>query len=535
VAGISNAAASGAGDPNETLVNTTAAPVNVTYVFTTTANGCSNPQNVVVTVNPSPTLTSLMSPPAVCSGTVFNYNPTSATVGTTFSWQRAAVGGISNAPSSGLLDPNETLVNTTAAPVNVTYRYTLSANGCTNSTTYDVVVAVNPSAVLTSSLNPPAICSGTLFNYTPLSSTGGATFAWARAAVAGISNAAANGTNDPNEALVNTTTSQVSVTYVYTLTAGGCSSTYNVVVAVDPSPALTSILNPAAICSGSVFSYTPISGTPGATFAWNRAAVAGISNPAASGAGNPLETLTNTTASPVTVTYVYSVTASGCTNPITYNVAVVVNPTPILTSLLLPPAVCSGSPFSYTPTSSTVGAAFSWSRAAFAGISNASSNGLGNPNETLVNTTTAPVTVTYVYTVSANGCTNPGTYNVAVIVNPVPVLTTSLTPPDICSNTIFNYIPASSTAGATFGWSRAAVVGISNAAASGAGNPGEVLVNTTASPVSVTYVYTVTANGCSNNQNVTVNVNPIPVLTSSLTPPASRQSKYQQCPDSWNK
>ena len=521
VAGISNSASSGFGNPNEILVNTSSAPVNVTYLYTLTANGCSNSQSVVVLVNPNPTLTSLLFPPAVCTGSVFSYTPASATVGATFAWNRAAVAGISNASSSGLGDPNETLINTSTAPVTVTYIYSVSANGCTNGSNYNVSVVVNPSPILTSSLNPPAICSGAAFSYTPLSSTLGTTFSWSRAFVAGISNAAAGGTNNPNEALVNTTLAPVNVVYVYTLNAGGCSSTYNVTAVVNPSPILTSSLSPPAICSGTVFNYVPTSGTLGTIFNWSRSVVAGISNPASSGLGDPNETLTNSGSATVNVTYVYSLNANGCTNPTTYNVIVPVNPTPVLTSTLLPPAICSGSLFTYTTASSTVGAAFSWSRSALAGISNAAANGLGNPNEALQNTTAAPITVTYVYSVSANGCNNPATYNVSVVVNPLPVLTSSLLPASICSGSTFNYTPTSTTVGVIYGWTRATVVGISNAASSGANDPNEVLVNTTASPLDVTYVYTLTANGCSNIQNVTVRVNPKPFLSSSLTPPAT--------------
>ena len=72
---------------------------------------------------------------------------------------------------------------------------------------------------------------------------------------------------------------------------------------------------------------------------------------------------------------------------------------------------------------------FSWTRAAVAGISNSAASGTGNPNETLINTTTAPVSVTYVYSVSANGCTGSTTYNVVVLVNPAPVLSSTLAPP----------------------------------------------------------------------------------------------------------
>ena len=77
------------------------------------------------------------------------------------------------------------------------------------------------------------------------------------------------------------------------------------------------------------------------------------------------------------------------------------------------------------------------------------------------------------------------------------------------SGTVFTYTATSTTAGTTFAWSRAAVTGISNAAATGNGNISETLVNTTASPVNVTYVYTLTADGCTNTQNVVVTVNPV--------------------------
>ena len=88
-----------------------------------------------------------------------------------------------------------------------------------------------------------------------------------------------------------------------------------------------------------------------------------------------------------------------------------------------------------------------------------------------------------------------------------PVLSSNLTG-TATSGTAFTYIASSSTAGTAFTWSRAAVSGVSNAAAGGTGNISETLINTTSLPVNVTYVYTLTANGCTNTQNVVITVNP---------------------------
>ena len=93
----------------------------------------------------------------------------------------------------------------------------------------------------------------------------------------------------------------------------------------------------------------------------------------------------------------------------------------------------------------------------------------------------------------------------------------------ICSGSAFTYTPTSSTNGATFSWTRAAVTGISNAAITTAqtSNPNEVLVNTTALPVNVVYAYSVTGGGCSNIVNVTVAVNPPPKAAFTLERPTA--------------
>ena len=517
VAGISNAAASSAsGIINETLINTTPAPVVVSYVYTLAIGACTNTQTVSVTVNPRPTLTSGLTSTAI-NNTPFTYTPTSATTGTSFSWSRAVVAGISNAAATGTGSINETLINTTANPINVTYVITLTANGVTN--IQNVVVTVYPTPTLSSSLTPSAVCSGATFNYTPTSATTGTTYSWNRNAVAGISNAASTGTGAISEALVNTTLIPVTVNYDITLSANGVNNTQTVSVVINPLPVLTSGLTPNALCNVSPFFYIPSSGTPGTTYAWSRAAITGIANAAATGTGNIVETINNTTANPITVNYVYTATANGCSNPQT--VAIVIKPTPTLSSAISNAPACNNTVFAYTATSATAGTTFAWSRAAVTGISNAAASGTGaNISETLVNTTAAPITVTYVITLTANSCTN--TQNVTVVVNPTSLLSSTLAPASICNNTAFTYTPTSATNGTTYAWSRAAVAGISNAAATGVAGINEILINTTANPITVNYVYTLTANACTNTttQTVSVVVKPTPVLSSTLTPAA---------------
>ncbi|HAK77666.1 MAG TPA: hypothetical protein DCM71_12325, partial [Runella sp.] len=96
---------------------------------------------------------SLNSPVAltVCSNQPFNYTATTPTSGTTFSWTRDAVSGISNTAGSGnSAAVSETLVNTSSLPVTVKYRFTLNPTTCPgNVITQDVNVIVTPTVAAT--------------------------------------------------------------------------------------------------------------------------------------------------------------------------------------------------------------------------------------------------------------------------------------------------------------------------------------------------------------------------------------------------
>jgi hypothetical protein len=324
------------------LTSTSTAPVDVTYIITTSANGCDNPQNIIVTVNPIPKLSSTKTPAAICSGTSFDYTSISATAGTTFSWSRVTVPGItSNAQNLGTGSTvSEILTNSNTSPIEVTYQVTLNANGCSN--TEIVKVTVNPTAILTSTLTPAAICSGSNFVYTATSATATTSFAWTRNAKSEISQATTSGNvASINEPLTNTSVSPIDVVYRIALTANACTNYQDVTVRVNPLPTLISTLTPTAICSGANFVYTANTLTAGATYSWVREVVAGISQARNIGTNPAItEVLTNTTTSQKSVIYQITMTANGCSK--TENVTVLVNPTPTVTVTLSSSAICSG-------------------------------------------------------------------------------------------------------------------------------------------------------------------------------------------------
>jgi len=323
VTGISNPAITNqtSATINEALVNTTSAAINVIYVITPISGSCSGPAfNYTVTVYPNPVVTSADTA-TICNQSTDNYAITFNTPGTSFSWSRAAVPGISNAAVSGQSAPviREVLFNTTNAPVNVTYIFNYKTSTC-DGAPFSLVITVNPTATVTSG-SPGIACSGTPLNYVITSNIPGTTYSWSRGAIAGISNpAVSNQTSSTiNETLINTGNSTVTVLYNITPIANGCDGTpFRYFVNVNPSVSAPVVNSNSPICVAStVHLSTPT--VAGATYLWT-------------GPNGYTSTLQNPDITNVTPAnsgnYTLVVTSKGCDSPPT-TVSVMVDEPPV--------------------------------------------------------------------------------------------------------------------------------------------------------------------------------------------------------------
>ena len=191
-------------------------------------------------------------------------------------------------------------------------------------------------------------------------------------------------------------------TYSLSVIANGISST-PVTFTFLPFPALTSPLFMPDICTGSSFNYTPSVNLPNTTLLWTRAAVAGVSNPAATTpqSGNPNEALFNNSAISKTVVYSYTLSNGSCLTY--YAVSVVVHPN--LIAIIGPTLICSNTPEKLRASYMT---SYAWSTGA------------------LTSTIAITPSVTTVYSVT--GISDKGCFcskQVTVTVRPVPTLSTT--------------------------------------------------------------------------------------------------------------
>ena len=183
--------------------------------------------NIQVPVYPSPDISSVDSF-SICSGESTDYTITS-NVPASYSWQRLSNVNINNGAvtTGNSASINEVLTNTSTQTQLVYYEIvsTDSQYGCVASTA-TVVVSVNPTPEIQSSLTED-ICSGDTFNYTiEANFASGVNYSWSRPEITGINGAARNGNgNAISEQLVNSTPDEIVVPYTIVVSYQGCTTT----------------------------------------------------------------------------------------------------------------------------------------------------------------------------------------------------------------------------------------------------------------------------------------------------------------------
>jgi len=227
----------------------------------------------------------------------------------------------------------------------------------------------------------------------------------------------------------------------------------------------------------------------------------------------------NFTTQPIVVNVQVTPRRNNC-DGVTRSFSITVYPFPELSTPLDAGSICSGEVFRYIARSQTRGVTFEWSRDEVAGITpatGASSDNTGIINEQLFNSTADPVQVRYRITTTFQGCSTEEFVDVVVL--PTPSISSTLTPDPICSGSPFIYEITSTTPGASFMWVRQINADIEERPTHGNFRISETLTNRSSVPTSVVYTIHTEANGCvSAAQEVTVIVNPLPVISMNLSP-----------------
>ncbi len=453
--------------------------------------------SVILIVQPPPTISVFPVNPSVCIGDSILLGAVGAN---TYLWS----------PATGLSNPN--IFNPMASP-SVTSTYTIfgtDAWGCSNTGTVTLTVKPFPNA---EAGNDTTVCFGASVN---LLATGGTMYMW-----------------NPGTWLSSTIVSDPvstpldTITYWVTVTENACSSVDSVTINVNPIPVVDAGPD-ISICDGDSVTLTA---SGGGTYQWNTIpvqttvsitvapaltttytvtvtlngctetdavtitvfplpnaeagqdttiCVGGSAVLTATGGGtytwSTTQTIPTITVNPVDTTWYYvTVTLiSGCTA--VDSVKVNVNPLPV-TSAFPDTTICFGENVTLTATG---GITYIWSTL---------------PPQITNIITVAPIdTTTFYVTVTDLGCS--GVDSVIVNVNPLPLADAGLDP-TICFG---DSVQLLASGGTIYSWSPP--TGLS---AVDIPDPFAMPADTTK------YFVSVTLNGCSSSDSVTVNVNPIPI------------------------
>jgi hypothetical protein len=370
-------------------------------VTVTTANGTATGSPFTVNALPIPTFT-VQPGTTACSATDITYTTQSGM--SNYAW---VVPGVLNTDYSitsggiGTTNNTVTLKWLTTGSKTVTINYTNTA-GCTATaavSSTSTTVSAPISITVSPSTSPQSTClGGTGFSPLSVTATGSnPLYQWYSNTTNSTSGAIAVGTNSTTYTPLNTATG-INYYYCVVTNAAPCSSAntsgFSGAITVNASPSVAAITGASSVCGGN--SITLADSTSGGI--WS------VTNGTGTASINSLGVLTGTTAGTVTVNY--TVTASGCSTPVSFPVTI-----SAATSITTQPGavsvavggntafsvVASGSPTSYSWQVSTNGGA-PWSTINNGGV--------------YTNATTASLTITgatssmngYQYKATANGC-----------------------------------------------------------------------------------------------------------------------------------
>ena len=424
-----------------------------TYVVTgTDANGCQNTDNVIVTVNPLPTV--------VASNDTTICNGSSATI--------SASGASSYSWDNGLGVGQSHTVNPTTT---TTYVVTgTDANGCQN--TDNVIITVTncgtaPTASFSAS--DSTICMNECISFTDLSSSIPTSWSWYFFGSSTPTSSQQNPTN-----ICYPTAGTFDVALVATNSAGSDSIFMSNFITVNPLPTVVAS-NDTTICNGSA---ATISASGASSYSWDNGLGVGQSH-----------TVNPTT----TTTYVVTGTdANGCQN--TDNVIITVTncgTAPTASFSASDSTICMNECISFTDLSSSIPTSWSWY---FFGSSTPTSSQQNPTNICYPTAGTFDVAL-----VASNSAGSDSIFmNNFITVNPLPTVVASN------DTTICNGSSATiSASGANmYSWSNTIVMG-----------PSQTVTPTSTTTYIVTGI---DINGCQNQDSVTVSVISCDVPTANL-------------------
>jgi gliding motility-associated-like protein len=514
-------AASGAGDiaAYNAPANMGGTPIIGEIIVVPSLTGCAGtPDTFLITINPTPFVTTAPPGQTICSGDSNSIVPfTSNVLGAQFTW---SFDNATNAATPNIVTGTDTLpsqVHTTVLPSqgSVVYLVQPVANGCPGpSANYTVTIEPSPSVNL-----PPVqtICSNSSSVAAVLgANVAGTQFTWTASAPAGISGFPVSGNGDiPPMTISNSNPVAGVVTFAIIPTAGNCDGdTAFYTITVQPVPDVSLLPLSQVVCDTQATQAVAFSSTtPGATFDYFLIPNLSVNGTVGNGTGSSLPVFIPQNTSAISQQLQYEVIPSigGCPG-VPDTLTITVHPTPVAIATPAAQSLCSGDTTSIVLSSLTPLTSFSWTVSANPAISGSQAGAGDSIIQILSQSGLLTETETYTVTPVANGCSGAA-LSVPVQVFPIPATNATANISECPGQPISPPPFTSNPAGATFNWTNSnTAIGLP---ASGTGdiNSYTAPINPGATAIVAQIIVTPTLNSCSGVADTfSITVNPSPVI-----------------------
>ena len=431
-----------------TLSDTSASPLSMTYTVSDANGPAANPLTFTITISASPT-------PTFSGQTVANQTYTQETAITDLTLPEAnggtgnlsyaltglpATSGLSFDSSSRVLSGTPTLSDTSASPLSMTYTVSDDSGPAANPLTFTITINASPT---------PTFSGQTVANQTytqetaitdltlPEANGGSGDLSYALTglpATSGLSFDSSSRVLSGTPTLSDTSASPLSMTYTVSDANGPAANplTFTITINASPTPtfsgqtvanqtytqetAITDLTLPEANGGTGNLSYA-LTGLP---------ATSGLSFDSSSRVLSGTPTLSDTSASPLSMTYTVSDANGPAANPLTFTITINASPTPTfsgqtvanqtytqetaITDLTLPEANGGTGTLSYSLTGLP----------ATSGLSFDSSSRVLSGTPTLSDTSASPLSMTYTVSDANGPAANPLTFTITINASPTP-------------------------------------------------------------------------------------------------------------------
>ncbi|MES2555873.1 MAG: ice-binding family protein [Bacteroidota bacterium] len=499
---INGGAVSGAN--NDTLIINPATAVNAATNYNVVVTGSCAPvavsNDVTLTINTAPVITTQPTDQTVCEGNSVSLSTVATGSGLTYQWRKGATNVTDGGQISGATTSTLT-INPAAFTHSATDYYVVVSGACQpNDTSNMVSLQVDTLTNITTVPVDITACAGDSIAFVVDADGSNLSYQWRRGLINVVDGGNISGAN--NDTLIFDPVNALNAANNYNVVVtGNCITTVtslDVALTVNTAPVITTQPTDQTVCEGSSVTFSTVASGSGLTYQWRKGATNVTDGGPISGATTASLTINPVAFSDAATDY-YVVVSGACQPNDTSNmVSLQVDTLTNITTVPVDITACAGDSIAFVVGAEGSNLTYQWRR----GLTNVVDGGpvSGANNDTLIINPATPLYAGNNYNVVVSGSciTTVTSIDVALTINTAPIITTQPTDQAVCEGSSVTFSTVASGSGLTYQWRKGATNVTDGGSVSGA-TTSALTINPTVFSDEATDYYVVVSGACQPN------------------------------------